>query len=55
MVLNWKKILGWCILIPIILLFTYITIMLIIAKPLSLIGLAGVGIFILGMYLVTTD
>jgi hypothetical protein len=55
MVLNWKKVLGWFILTPMILLISYITIMVLIAKPLTLLALGFVGLFIIGMLLVTTD
>jgi hypothetical protein len=52
---NWKRILGWCILSFFFLIpLGYIMIMLCIAKPVVLIGLGLVGIFIIGMHLVTT-
>ena len=48
-----RKIIGWCILIPFMIVFTYVTIMMFIAKPLSLIGLLFVALFFLGIFLVT--
>ena len=54
MVLNWRKILGWCILIPFILLMSYVLFMVIIVKPIVLVGIAGAGIFTLGIHLVVS-
>jgi len=49
---NWRKILGWCILSPFIVIISYVLIMSIIAKPMVLIGLGFVSLFALGINLI---